>query len=199
MSQPSLGETKQRILVILLDGETTAELLASKLFMNTSVARRHLEDMVARNLVTSYFKKTGRGRPSKLYLISPEGRGLISSKYDLVAELLTMAIEKDFAGKSTMLYDSAGRVLAKSVGRVSGVDPLLPVLAGFGFQPEARKEGNSQQIISKNCPILKLAKMYPTLTCDTFHTVFLRQTLNRPGVKLKAAIARGAPECIHEY
>ena len=185
---------------MLLDGETTAELLASKLSMNLSVARRHLEDMVAQNLVTSYFKKTGRGRPSKLYSISPEGRGMVSSKYDLVAELLTMAMEKDLSlGKSKSLYDSAGRILAKSVGPVTGVDSILPVLAEFGFQPQARKEGSSQLIISKNCPILKLAKKYPTLTCDTFHTVFLRQALNRPSVKLRAAIARGAPECIHEF
>ncbi|MDE1853452.1 MAG: ArsR family transcriptional regulator [Thaumarchaeota archaeon] len=200
MSQSSLGETKQRILVILLDGETTAETLASKLSMNLSVARRHLEDMAAQNLVTSYFKKSGRGRPGKLYSVSPDGRARISSKYDLVAELLTMAIEKDLGPEKTKrLYDSAGHVLANSVGRVPGVDALLPALTEFGFQPEARKEGDGQLIISKNCPILKLAKKYPTLTCDTFHTVFLRQALKRPQVKLRQALARGAPECVHEY
>lgn len=200
MSQPSLGETKQRILVLLLDGETTAESLASKLSVNLSVARRHLEDMVAQNLVASHFKKTGLGRPSKLYSVSADGRAMISSKYDLVAELLTMAIEKDLGPeKSKRLYDSAGHVLANTIRPVTNMDALLSALAEFGFQPEERKEGKNLLIISKNCPILKLAKKYPTLTCDSFHTIFLRQALKRPQVKLKQAIARGASECVHEY
>jgi predicted ArsR family transcriptional regulator len=76
---------------------------------------------------------------------------------------------------------------------------MRPVLADFGFQPDLRRTGKTQLIISKNCPILKLAKKYPELTCDTFHTVFLRDSLDKEGIALKQAIARGAKECIHEY
>ena len=199
LSQQSLGETKQKILVLLLDGETTAESLSSRLSMNLSVVRRHLENMTAQGLVASSFRRTGRGRPSKMYSISLEGRSRVSSRYDLVADLLTMAIERDLsAEKSKSLYASAGRILAASTGKRETVESLLPLLADFGFQPEARKEGKKQLIVSKNCPILKLAKKYPSLTCDTFHTVFVREALGEPSVSLRQAIARGAAECIHE-
>lgn len=199
MSQLLLGETKQRILVLLLDGETTAELLSSKLDMNMSVVRRHLEELVSQNLVASSFKRAGRGRPSRIYSISLEGRTAVSSKYDLVVDLLTTAVEEDLGAKrSEQLYASAGRLLAKGAGEPGSVESLLPVLADFGFQPELRNEGRKRLIISKNCPIAKLAQKYPTLTCNTFHTIFLREALKQPRVELRQDIARGAIECIHE-
>jgi len=200
MSQQSLGETKKRILVLLLDGETTAELLSTKLGMNMSVVRRHLEEMASQNLVASSFKRAGRGRPSRLYSISLDGRTVVSSKYDLIADLLTTVAEKDLGGEtSEQLYSSAGRLLAKSVGEKESSEAMLPVLADFGFQPELRNEGRKQLIISKNCPIIKLAEKHPNLTCDTFHTIFLRETLRKPRIELKQDLARGASECIHQF
>ena len=199
MSQPSLGETKQRILVLLLDGETTTEALAGKLKINLSVVRRHLEEMVAQSLVTSSFKRAGRGRPTRVYSISLEGRTAVSSRYDLVADLLTMAAEKNIGPeKSKQLYVDAGRLLAEGTHRPATAEKLLPALSDFGFQPELRNEGRRQLLISKNCPIIKLAQKHPTLTCDTFHTIFLREALGKQRIELRQAIARGASECIHE-
>ena len=198
-TQSSLGETKHIILVLLLDGESTGEGLAQRLDMNLSVVRRHLDDMAANKLVGSSFRREGRGRPRKYYSIAAEGRNRISAKYDLVADLLTMAIAKDMGpGKARDLFGSAARVLATGTGKQENANSLLPALNDFGFQPQLRKEGKKELIISRNCPILKLAQKYPELTCDTFHTIFLREVLNRPRVTLRQAIARGATECIHE-
>jgi len=110
-----------------------------------------------------------------------------------------MAIAKDMGpGKARDLFGSAARVLATGTGKQENANSLLPALNDFGFQPQLRKEGKKELIISRNCPILKLAQKYPELTCDTFHTIFLREVLNRPRVTLRQAIARGATECIHE-
>jgi len=199
VDQIPLGETKRRVLVLLLEGETTAEALATKTKMNLSVIRRHLEDMVFQGLVKSSFKRTGRGRPSKMYTITLDGRTSVSSKYDLVAELLTMAAVSDLSEEKTReLYASAGRILAGGAGKHESLVSLLPVLADFGFQPEFRKEGSKEYCVSRNCPILKIAQKYPTMTCDTFHTVFLREALGKPNVVLIQAIARGSNECKHE-
>jgi predicted ArsR family transcriptional regulator len=199
VEQTPLGETKQRILVLLLDGQTTAESLASRTGMNLSVVRRHLEDMVAQNLVDSAFRRTGRGRPSKLYSITVEGRTVVSSKYDLVADLLTMAAQRDLSQEKTLeLYATAGRILAAGAGKHDSPRTLLPLLADLGFQPELRKEVSKQFLVSKNCPVLKLAQKYPILTCDTFHTVFLKEALGGHEVTLIQDIARGASECKHE-
>ncbi|MGI0078157.1 MAG: helix-turn-helix transcriptional regulator [Nitrososphaerales archaeon] len=194
----SLGDTKQAILLFLLDGEATAEDLAHRLGMNLSVARRHLEDLGAGKLVEFSFRRKGRGRPSKYYSITIEGRNRISAKYDVIAELLTIAVQKDMGPeKARDLFGSAAHVLAVNVGKHESADSLLPVLDDFGFQPQLRKEDGKELIISRNCPILKLAKKYPELTCDTFHTLFCREVLDRQ-VILRQAIARGAKECVHE-
>jgi DeoR family suf operon transcriptional repressor len=196
---PSLGDTKYEILLLLLDGESTGEGLTRRMKMNLSVVRRHLDDMGANKLVESSFKREGKGRPRKYYRLTAEGRTAISAKYEVVADLLTVAITKDMGpGKAKDLFGSAGRVLAVGAGKKENTNSLLPVLKDFGFQPLLRKEGDKQLIISRNCPIIKLAQKYPELTCDNFHTVFLREVLNKPGVTLRQAIARGATECIHE-
>ncbi len=194
-----LGQTKYCILVLLLGGETTAEDLASKIGMNLSVVRRHLEDMVADKLVDSSFRNTGSGRPSKYYSITLEGRGRISAKYDLILDLITAAMIEDIgAEKTKAIFASAARMLTENVGRRENADSLLPVLSDLGFQPQLRRERSKDLIISKNCPFAKLATKYPELTCDTFHTAFLGKVLDRPSITLKQSIARGAMECVHE-
>ncbi len=194
-----LGQTKYSILLLLLGGGTTSEYLASQLGMNLSVIRRHLEDMIADKLVSSTFKSTGRGRPSKYYSITLEGRSRISAKYDLVLDLLMMAMMKNMgAEKTKATFASAARMLTENVGRRENIDSLLPVLSDLGFQPQLRREGSKDLIISKNCPFAKLATNYPELTCDTLHTVFLREVLDRPRIVLRQTIARGAMECVHE-
>jgi predicted ArsR family transcriptional regulator len=196
----SPGETKLRILLFLLDGETSADALASRLGMNSSVVRRHLDGLEVRNLVSSSFVKRARGRPSKRYSISSEGRSRISSKYDMVSDLLTMAMTEDMgSAASRKLYESAGKVLARGAGRLDGSSSFVRTLDGLGFQPHLRRDGSKQLIISKNCPIFKLATKYPELTCDTFHTVFLREFLGKPELLLRQTLARGAAECVHLY
>jgi predicted ArsR family transcriptional regulator len=196
----SLGNTKNRILLLLLDGEASADALASRLRMNASVVRRHLDDLEAHNLVSPSFVKMERGRPSKHYSISIEGRNRISSKYDMIADLLTIAMTEDIGSSASKnLYKSAGQMLATSAGELGDSNSLLRTLDGFGFQPQLGSDGSKELIISKNCPILKLAMKFPELTCDTFHTVFLRELLGKPELLLRQTMARGAPECVHLY
>jgi len=194
-----LGQTKYSILLLLLGGETTAEDLASQLGMSLSVVRRHLEDVTAAKLVNSSFKSAGSGRPSKYYSITLEGRSRISHKYDLVLDLLTMAMMKNMGTEKTKAtFASAARMLTENVGRRENVNSLLPVLSDLGFQPQLRREGSKDLIISNNCPFAKLATKYPELTCDTLQTVFLREVLKRPRIALRQTIGRGAMECVHE-
>jgi predicted ArsR family transcriptional regulator len=194
-----LGQTKYSILLLLLGGETTADDLASRLGMNLSVVRRHLEDMLIEKQVDASFRIKGSGRPSKHYSITLEGRGRISAKYDLLLNILTMAMTESIGTEKTKaIFASAARMLTENAGRRENINSVLPVLSDLGFEPELRKEGREDLIISKNCPFAKLAMEYPELACDTLHTVFLREVLERPNITLRQTIARGATECIHE-
>jgi predicted ArsR family transcriptional regulator len=194
-----LGQTKYSILILLLGGETTADDVASRLGLNLSVVRRHLEDMVTDKLVGASFRIKGSGRPSKHYSITLDGRGRISAKYDLILDILTMAMMESIgAEKTKAIFASAARILTENVGRRENINSVLPILSDLGFEPQLRKEGREDLIISKNCPFAKLAMEYPELACDTLHTIFLREVLDRPGITLRQTIARGAMECIHE-
>jgi predicted ArsR family transcriptional regulator len=167
--------------------------------MNLSVVRRHLEDMAGDELVNSSFRTAGRGRPSKHYSITLEGRSRISAKYDLILDLLATVMMKDIGTKKTKsIFASAATMLTENVGRRESMNSLLPVLSDLGFQPELKREGSKDLIISRNCPFAKLATKYPEMTCDTLHTVFLSEVLDRPRIILSQSIARGAVECVHE-
>ena len=167
--------------------------------MNLSVVRRHLEGMLTEKLVDASFRIKGSGRPSKHYAITLEGRGRISAKYDLLLDILTRAMTESFgAEKTKATFASAARILTENVGRRENINSVLPVLSDLGFEPQLRKEGSEDLIISKNCPFAKLAMEHPELACDTLHTVFLREVLDRPNITLRQTIATGAMECIHE-
>jgi len=167
--------------------------------MNLSVVRRHLEDMVTDKLVDVSFRIKGSGRPSKCYSITLEGRSRISAKYDLVLDLITMAMMENMgAEKTKAVFASAARILTENVGRRENMSSILPALSDLGFQPQLRKEGSEDLIISKNCPFAKLAMAHPELACDSLHTIFLREVLDRPRITLRQTIARGAMECIHQ-
>src|SRR5262245_43638767 len=126
MQQTSpLGDTKYQLLLFLLDGESTAEGLTKRLAMNLSVIRRHLDDMAAKGLIESSSRRGGRGRPSKYYRITVEGRAAISAKYDVVIALLTAAMTKDVGPeKAREFFETAGGLLAEATGERANPDSL---------------------------------------------------------------------------
>lgn len=118
----------------------------------------------------------------------------------MFVDLLTIAMTEDIGSSASKnLYESVGQMLATNSGELKDSNSLLRTLDGFGFQPQLRRDDGKDLIISRNCPILKLAMKFPELTCDAFHTVFLRELLGKQELLLGQTMARGAPECVHRY
>lgn len=170
--------------------------MARGLDLHPTVVRRHLEDLQREGLVDRASSAGGaRGRPRQIYRLTASGRDAVGSRYDVVLRLLTdSALELEGPGTSERLFRRVARSLARASGPTTDRS-CLGRLRELGFHPELRAGG---ELVSRNCPLLQLARAHPKLTCDTFHTELLRALLGTRGVRLRASIARGAEACLHE-
>lgn len=91
----SVGETKEKILELLLGGSRSAGEVADKLQIQKSAARVHLESLKSLGAVKSKFQIEKMGRPRKVYELTEKGRELFPRKYDMFLNLVL----KKIAGK----------------------------------------------------------------------------------------------------
>ena len=110
------GDTKQRILEILLEGSMSLGEITSKLQIQKSAVRVHLESLQAENAVESHFKIERLGRPRKIYRLTENGRELFPRKYDLVLSLILKRIsETNGQEQARKLVESVADDLAASI------------------------------------------------------------------------------------
>ena len=84
----TIGETKERILELLLGGSKSAGEIAESLQIQKSAARVHLESLQSLGAVKSKFKIEKMGRPKKVYELTEKGREFFPRKYDLFLALI---------------------------------------------------------------------------------------------------------------
>jgi predicted ArsR family transcriptional regulator len=194
-----VGQTKLELLRLMMEEGGTAERLAARLQMNVSAVRRHLEALTKARLVEASFERRGRGRPSKIYKITLEGREVFGTGYDMLLIYLTGALlAKLGQGEAVKLMAETARSLAAGLRRGPGASSYLPLLEQLGFRPMIRKRRGQLSLISRNCPVLRAAKEYPDLFCQAFHGTLLSEVMGAPTVTLKETMARGSRRCIHQ-
>ncbi|MDQ3807568.1 MAG: ArsR family transcriptional regulator, partial [Thermoproteota archaeon] len=84
----NIGETKERILELLLGGSKGVGEIAERLRIQKSAVRVHLESLQSLGAVRSKFKIEKMGRPKKVYELAEKGRELFPRKYDLFLNLV---------------------------------------------------------------------------------------------------------------
>jgi len=193
-----VSKTKLDLLRFTLEGEATTASLASKSRMHPSVVRRHMDRLMAGGLVEKRFRKRGRGRPEAIYVPTPDGREIFYARYDVLLESVIRVLTKRTRVRNAeSTFRGAARVLASNLGAPGNLDSVVPIFQEIGFQPEIRRENGDRLLISRNCPVLKVAEKFPGLVCDTFHNTLVGEMIGARGVRLRQAISRGATECIH--
>ena len=95
----TIGETKERILELLLDGSKSASEVAERLQIQKSAARVHLESLQSMGTVRSKFKIEKMGRPKKVYELTEEGGEFFPRKHDL---FLNLVLDKILDKKGTV-------------------------------------------------------------------------------------------------
>ena len=206
----TLGDTKELILNLLLEGSKTAGEIADKLKIQKSAIRTHLESLQAEQSVRSYFKIEGLGRPRKVYELTESGRELFPRKYDLILSLILQKIESteghEYMKKiiesiaDNIAHDIDEKIKKSSSSLEESVRILNSVSNEMGFMSSFYKEEDEEgvnstySIVSSNCIVHKIAIRHQDAICHGFHDRIIQKSLDgkiNAKVQLKECIALG--------
>jgi predicted ArsR family transcriptional regulator len=187
---------------ILENGPSTASTLSKRLALTPAGIRRHLDLLVADGILEARDPRVGsargRGRPSKVFLMTDEGRSQFEHTYDdlAVAALKFMAAHSGdhlvtaFAeSRAEDIERKATPFLAK---RTKKIDALAAFLTEQGYAASVEKRGTGEEICQHHCPIAHVAAQYPQL-CEAETQAFSR--LLGTHVQRLATIAHGDGVC----
>jgi DeoR family transcriptional regulator, suf operon transcriptional repressor len=212
----SVGETKEKILELLLGGSKSAGEVAEKLQIQKSAARVHLESLKSLGATKSKFQIEKMGRPKKVYELTERGRELFPRKYDLFLNLVLGKI----AGKKgeaeareiveSVAADIASEIRAKidKSNRAGDIEQSLKIIndasneMGFASSlSREEKDNNSFCIQSKNCILYKVASNNQDMICHGLHDKIISKSLadgkSNVRVELKECMALGNEYCRH--
>lgn len=197
--------TRQRVInLILNDGPQTAKELAEKLSLTPAAIRRHLSALLDEGTLTSREQRVygarGRGRPSKVFALTDEGRAEFRQAYD---ELALSAIRQllDLVGPTALRELAAER--AEGIEQhyrdareerpdATAMELLVEALGIDGYAPSVRPVASGDQLLQHHCPIAHVAAEYPLL-CEVETQLFSR--LLGSHVQRLATIAHGDGVC----
>jgi predicted ArsR family transcriptional regulator len=184
------GDTKQRILIILLEGPMSLGEITDKLQIQKSAVRVHLESLQAEKAVESHFKIERLGRPRKIYQLTENGRELFPRK----ARKLVESVADDIAANIRHEIEISGNAdnFEESLKILNSVSNAM----GFASSIH-REDDNKFSIQSKNCILHKVAANHQNIICHGLHDRMIIKSLDgdakRQGVnvELKECIALG--------
>jgi DeoR family suf operon transcriptional repressor len=204
------GETKDKILKMLLDGPKPSVEIADKLQIQKSAVRSHLESLQSEKIVTSYFKLNidRMGRPRRVYELTENGRELFTRKYEEILSLILKKIS-EISGQEELrkivesIADEIGAEIKLKIQKngINNLEDRLKMLNllsdELGFVSSLRKEKDgSFYITSKNCILHKVALKNQDIICHGLHDRMIRKALEEENsaikVVLKDCIALGS-------
>jgi predicted ArsR family transcriptional regulator len=187
---------------ILENGPSTASTLSQRLALTPAGIRRHLELLIADGILEARDPRVasirGRGRPSKVFVMTDAGRAQFEHSYDdlAVAALKFMAAHSGdhlvnaFAeSRAEDIERKATPFLAK---RAKKIDALATFLTEQGYAASVETRGTGEEICQHHCPIAHVAAEFPQL-CEAETQAFSR--LLGTHVQRLATIAHGDGVC----
>ena len=192
---------------ILEGGPATAADLAERLAITPAGIRRHLDALIEEGVLTARdpyqisTSQRGRGRPSKVFVMTDLGREKFEHSYDdlAVSALKFMAskaggeLVEDFA--RARAEDFAKRISPlvsnrNSMGEKSSA--LAEFLTDEGYAATIHPRALGEELCQNHCPIAHVASQFPQL-CDA-ETEFISELLGTHVQRL-ATIAHGDGVC----
>lgn len=187
---------------ILENGPSTAATLAARLGLTPAGIRRHLDLLVSDGVLQAREPHAalmrGRGRPSKVFLMSDAGREKFEHSYDdlAVAALKFMSAQSGehliqaFAdSRAKDIERKASIALAKSSKKSNALAQFLTA-EGYAASIDVRSQG--EELCQHHCPIAHVASEFPQL-CEA-ETEALSRLLGTHVQRL-ATIAHGDGVC----
>lgn len=187
---------------ILENGPSTAAALGERLGLTPAGIRRHLDLLTADGILEARDPRIsstrGRGRPSKVFVMTDDGREKFEHSYDdlAVAALKFMAAQSGdhlvtaFAKSRADDIERKGAIaIAKSSNKSSALASFLTE-QGYAASVEVRATG--EELCQHHCPIAHVASEFPQL-CEAETEAFSK--LLGTHVQRLATIAHGDGVC----
>ena len=193
--------------LILENGPATAATLSQALALTPAGIRRHLDLLIADGILEAREPRNssarGRGRPSKVFLMTDSGREKFEHTYDdlAVSALNFMASHSGEQLVAAFAQSRADEIEAKAneyieQNKTSRKNNKVALLAEFltdqGYAASVEDRGMGEEICQHHCPIAHVASAYPQL-CEAETQAFSR--LLGTHVQRLATIAHGDGVC----
>jgi len=204
-ANPAGDDARTRDLVarsILENGPSTAAVLGQRLGLTPAGIRRHLELLVSDGVLEAREPRSssirGRGRPSKVFVMSDEGREKFEHSYDdlAVAALKFMSAHSgehlvtEFA--QSRAEDIEKKAQIAIAHKENTVDALAAFLTDQGYAASVHAKPMGEELCQHHCPIAHVAAAFPQL-CEAETEVLSR--LLGTHVQRLATIAHGDGVC----
>jgi predicted ArsR family transcriptional regulator len=197
--------TRERVARTILElGPSTAADLAGRLHLTPAAVRRHLDHMVASGTLEARDQvvrgSRGRGRPARVFALTPAGRDQFEQQYDdLAAQALRFLAEtggsqlvQAFAEARLNSLEQRVAALQAADAELSPSEALARALRDAGFAATVRAGPVGQQLCQQHCPVAHVAREFPQL-CEA-ETAMISRVLGRHVQRL-ATIAHGDGVC----
>jgi predicted ArsR family transcriptional regulator len=186
---------------ILENGPSTAVELAERLGITPAGIRRHLDALLEDGTLDAREPHAalsrGRGRPSKVFIMTDSGRQKFEHSYDdLAISALRFMANKDSNFIKEFSQNRADDLERKIVKKFEKSKDKVKALADFltteGYSSTIHKVGAGHEMCQHHCPIAHVASEFPDL-CEAETAVFSK-TLGTHVQRL-ATIAHGDGVC----
>ena len=190
---------------ILENGPTSAVLLAKRLGFTPAGIRRHLDALVSEGLLEARephpVLRRGRGRPSKVFIMTDVGREKFEHSYDDLAVSALKFLASQVGEESLMAFANSRaadieRALVPMIKKAKNsrerADALATFLTSEGYAANILPRINGEELCQHHCPIAHVAAEFPQL-CEAETQAFSR--LLGTHVQRLATIAHGDGVC----
>ena len=200
------GRTRDRVARLLMEqGPATAAALAQALGISPTAIRRHLDGLVAEEVIAERtvkpFGSRGRGRPARVFALTDSGRDGFPHAYDDMAVRAlrflsetggpeaVAAFAKTRATEMTARYEAVVSTARTDTERSQA---LADTLTADGYAASTRIAPTGVQICQHHCPVAHVAHEFPQL-CEAETEAF--SELLGSHVQRLATIAHGDGVC----
>ena len=187
---------------ILENGPSTAAALSEKLGFTPAGIRRHLDALVIEGVLEAREPRValvrGRGRPSKVFVMTDSGREKFEHSYDdlAVAALKFMSSQLGEQSIKAFAESRADDIIKKATPSLSKKSRKSDALASFlteqGYAASVTTKSHGEEICQHHCPIAHVAAEFPQL-CEAETRAF--SELLGTHVQRLATIAHGDGVC----
>lgn len=197
---------------ILENGPSSALALSERLGLTPAGIRRHLDALVDEGLIEPReprIREVGRGRPSKVFVMTDFGRASFEHSYDdlaisalrfiaqrdgvrAFAQTRADEMERKFAKQTEALLAKSPRSKSAENSEKVMISALADFLSGEGYAASVHQLPIGVEMCQHHCPIAHVAAEFPQM-CETETEIFSK--ILGTHVQRLATIAHGDGVC----